>query len=199
MNQIFDHTPAADGDEPSPPGTGNPWSSSEPATIPAPPPELGAIRAGPVAGGPPKRGAAPWVTITVAVVAALAVAFGAVLAVSRASISSDLSTTRARLAASTSDLTAAQAQTEALDAKVADLGQQVADLGDDQARATSDLAESNRSKKDAQEALAACRHFLDLSADLFDSNRNPNVREQARLAADLVSCYEGKVPPAFFP
>jgi peptidoglycan hydrolase CwlO-like protein len=126
----------------------------------------------------------------VAAVAVIALAAAGVLAVSRSSVAS-------RLASADAELRDSHAQLADTRTQIDELTQQVTQLEGARDAAQSQLDDANAKTRDAQRSLTACHVFFRTSAELFRTGTaSPDMK--AKLTAELVSCYEGEVPPSLF-
>jgi len=102
-----------------------------------------------------------------------------------------------RLADRTNELGVANAQLTAANDRLGVLGQRVQELEVALAGLHTDLDDANAQLRNAQESLSACQDFIRMAAQLANGGGVPNGAK-AQLASDLISCFEGKVPPGLF-
>ena len=136
----------------------------------------------------------PWSTRSTRIVAALAViaiSAAGVLGMSRASVAGRLDSTKGDLQRSQAQLTDARSQIDTLQHQVA-----TADAARDSTQTR--LEKSTATAKDTQTSLSACQHlFRELVA--IGRGTPPPPQMQAKLTAQLVSCFQGQIPPSLFP
>jgi len=150
--------------------------------IPVTPPEPG-----PAAPAPASRERTPRVAkILVIVAVAAALLAGA----SRMQVAGRLSDRTDELGAANAHLTAANDQLGALEQRVQELEAALAGLH-------TGLDDANAAARNAQESLTACQDFIRIASQLANGGGVPSGAK-AELASDLISCFEGKVPPGLF-
>ena len=148
--------------------------------IPVTPPEPGPE-------APASRGRTPRVAkILVIVAVAAALLAGA----SRMQVAGRLADRTDELGATNTHLTAANDQLGALEQRVQELEVALAGLH-------TDLDDANAQSRNAQESLTACQDFIRMASQLVNGGGVPGGAK-AELASDLISCFEGRVPPGLF-
>lgn len=139
---------------------------------------------------PVRRRRVRWTAIVVAA-AVIAVAIAGILGASRADLADRLTTTDAELSASRGALADAEVQID-------ELTQQVTQLEDARDTVQSQLDDATAAQKNVQRSLTACQDLFRGASKLMGGGK-PSRQEQVRLASQLVTCFEGEVPPSLFP
>jgi cell division protein FtsL len=145
---------------------------------------------GPPLGGGDRRQRVSRPLVVVVLVAVAAFIAAGVLAVSRSSVSGALATTRTQLKTSNGRLSDSQSQ-------IHDLQHEVSDLQAASEAGRSKLADATSAKQDLQRSLSACQDLFRTLASYASRTPPPSVR--AQVASQLVSCFQGHVPPSIFP
>ena len=119
-----------------------------------------------------------------------AVAAALLAGASRMQVAGRLADRTDELGATSTHLTAANDQLGALEQRVQELEVALAGLH-------SDLDDANAQSRNAQESLTACQDFMRMASQFVNGGGVPSGAK-AELASDLISCFEGKVPPGLF-
>jgi uncharacterized protein HemX len=124
-----------------------------------------------------------WSTIVLAIVASLALIAAVALGVSRSHAAAQLTDTRGRLDAATTQAGQLESQVQQLQAST------------DQLQTDLDTARSVQQEK--QKALTACQQIWETAAR-WAHGGTPSPEDQVRFTSQLQTCFEGKVPHSLF-